>query len=84
MEGWMVGGGRGCREAPFAAPSDFDAAAPFERKLRRRRSTPNGGSLNQQVERPTEGGGGWRRLKGDLLPLPIHDGSELMLCQPDV
>ena len=48
MDGWMA-------EAPFAAPSDFDAAAAFERKLRRRGS-PNGGSLNQQVERPTEGG----------------------------
>ena len=39
--------------APFAAPSDFDAA--FERKLR---FSPNGASLNQQVERPTEGGQG--------------------------
>ena len=32
MDGWV--------EAPFAAPSDFDAAAPFERKLRR-----HGGAL---------------------------------------
>ena len=56
MDGWV--------EAPFAAPSDFDAAAPFERKLRRRR-TPNGSSLNQQVERPTEGGRGGGRVKAE-------------------